>query len=213
MKLLFLSLERFSLQNSFPLSRSGPGRRGRASQFLFSSIDESLDVLNTTDQSDCLPISDEKTPLVAKPIQDDAVVMSEEGTTKTKDTVEKEDDKAGPIRQSARLRSRFGPNWLSGSLQRKPLKGQEERMESPPQDKAAEAMDAVKSETDTATEDEEEMEVRDSQVFTTHESSVGEEEHSDETMESGEESDDPDKLWCVCQQPHNDRFAAAADYM
>ncbi len=24
---------------------------------------------------------------------------------------------------------------------------------------------------------------------------------------SDEDSDDPDKLWCICQQPHNDRYS------
>ena len=34
--------------------------------------------------------------------------------------------------------------------------------------------------------------------------------------EEDEDSDDPDKLWCICQQPHNDRllkFATARLYM
>ena len=40
-----------------------------------------------------------------------------------------------------------------------------------------------------------------------------EEEEEEEEEEEGEEfdedddadSDDPDKVWCICQQPHNDR--------
>ena len=38
------------------------------------------------------------------------------------------------------------------------------------------------------------------------------ESEEDDDMESGSESeDDPNKLWCICQQPHNNRFMICCD--
>ena len=38
------------------------------------------------------------------------------------------------------------------------------------------------------------------------------ESEEDDDMESGDESeDDPNKLWCICQQPHNNRFMICCD--
>ena len=30
---------------------------------------------------------------------------------------------------------------------------------------------------------------------------------SSEEEEEEEDSDDPDKVWCICKQPHNDRYS------
>lgn len=39
----------------------------------------------------------------------------------------------------------------------------------------------------------------------THDNEV--EEDSSVEYSGDEDSDDPDKLWCICQQPHNDRYS------
>lgn len=49
--------------------------------------------------------------------------------------------------------------------------------------------------------EEEEGEGRDEEEMETE----GEKESSDEDEEDGSISDDPDRLWCVCKKPHNDR--------
>ena len=38
-----------------------------------------------------------------------------------------------------------------------------------------------------------------------------EENVSDEESENEEDEDDPDRLWCVCREPHNNRFMICCD--
>ena len=53
------------------------------------------------------------------------------------------------------------------------------------------------------------------------EDKVGEEEKEEEEEEEGEDSDDeeasisddPDRLWCVCKKPHNDRSVVYSMYV
>ena len=40
-----------------------------------------------------------------------------------------------------------------------------------------------------------------------------EEEGEDSDDEEGSISDDPDRLWCVCKKPHNDRSVVYSMYM
>lgn len=37
------------------------------------------------------------------------------------------------------------------------------------------------------------------------------EEEEDESMEEEGEDDDPERLWCICQKPHNNRFMICCD--
>lgn len=254
-------------EDNFPLSR-GVLEDGSEANQLFSSIDESLDVLNAPDQSNCLDGSDERNAVDKNAESMDVTSSVVEGDTcepqiNTKENIEKE--KAAPVRQSARLRKKMesGTSWLGeDALLRKPAgKGRqknvkdshstadraEEEKENESQRKKEELEKKYdleeksnsEGEVDTmetnspylatnapqtakgqasqrnidhevkkknkGTEQQETQKSGTSIKEVTEEQEEEEEEMEDDDSDDGGSSDDPDRLWCICQQPHNDR--------
>ena len=287
-------------EEDFPLSHGVLEEGGGASQLLFSSIDESLDVLNATDQSDSLVGSDGKHLEAIKPVSQENTttgifILESEGSQgdslSDHKEEEEEEKKPAPIRQSARLRKRKetfvlkSEDLVRPSLKVKTTGAKVEEAKSPVKvaKEEEEGEEESKSQGDKREEEAEEegkgrtglgkkrtpvrkgkgsdaggrrgklrkvtdeettdtggsgleesssspaqprkqktpqkgegvkkegvdMDVTTEDRETEMETETGEEEAEDE--EEGEESDDPDRLWCICQQPHNDRCVCTTD--
>ena len=66
-----------------------------------------------------------------------------------------------------------------------------------------ERLSATENEVTPSTTNEEGPTDNDEGLASSSSSSSSEEEEEEEEEE--EDSDDPDKVWCICKQPHNDR--------
>ena len=159
-------------EEDFPLSHGVLEEGGGASQLLLSSIDESLDVLNATDQSDSLVGSDGKLQETAKPVLQDKAKSEELGAEREstqgdslsdskEEEREKEEKKQTPIRQSARLRKRKETFTLKAEDLVRPAikiksKGAEQQQKEKPKSPLQVAKEEEEGERKTQGEEEEE---------------------------------------------------------